>query len=210
MEKAKALFHSLKLSELVEKYKAIGFNWEIRKGTMEQRYARIKGKYEEFFNKQFKEIDNIKNKDLVGFLDSLSLMNSLNNLLKDLDEIDVFMEFLIPYSHEKRIDYLLCFKCTILILEFGYFDFQHNSKKYMEFYHQKLIQVMQYEKLLQNLISSKVKTIPYVILYSPEINEAREPIANKNSNRIIELASLIKGLYLKDTTATEELKRLIN
>lgn len=209
MEKARALFHSLKLRELVSKYKAIGFEWKIRKGTMAQRYEKIQGKYEQNFQKQFKEIENLKNSDLVGFLDSLSLMNSLNNQLEDLDGIDIFMEFLIPYSQEKRIDYLLCFKCTILVLEFSYFDSQNNKKNYMQTYHQKLLQVMQYEKLLQNLISSKVKTIPYVVLYSPETNETREPIANNNLNKVIELASLIKALYSKDTTAAEEIKKLI-
>lgn len=210
MEKAKALFHSMTIEELIFKYRAIGFNWQIRKGTVEERYERIQGKYEDSFQKQFKETyqEDIKDTDLVSYLDTLSLMKTLEENLKDLIGIDVFMEYLIPYAQKKRIDYLITFRNTVVILEFCYFDHKIASKKYMEIYHQKLLQVMQYEKLLQNMISTKIKTIPYVILYSPDIDEKRNSIANHNQEKMIELAELIKDLYFRDTTATEEIKSL--
>jgi len=208
LAKAKSLFHSISLSNLIAKYQDIGFDWQIRKGSMEQRYSKVKGKYEEFFVSQFKDIERIKNHDLIGFLDSLSLMKILHDQLTDLKNIDVSMEFLIPYANDKRIDYVLSFKNTIILLEFSYFDSQKSEKQYMEKYHLKLVQVMQYEKLLQNLISSRIKTIPYVVLYSPEVDDNKESIKNSNKNKMIELAEFVRTLYYKDLSATEELSNL--
>ena len=118
------------------------------------------------------------------------------------------MEFMIPYSQQKRIDYLITFRKTVVILEFGYYDSKANDKKYMDLYHKKLLQAMQYEKLLQNLISSRIKTVPYVFLYSPEYGEKKECIYNHNAEKVMELADMINELFIKDTSASDEIKLL--
>jgi hypothetical protein len=212
MEKGKALFNSVSFKELIANYDAIGFGWQIYKGNIHDRYARIKGKYDEVFQKKFRLAfeDELHDYDIVGFLDSLSLMKILYESISDLEGIDVFMEFKIPYGQFKRIDYLITFKNTIFLLEFTLFDNQMNSKKYNEIYHSKLTQVMQYEKLLQNLISAKIKTVPYVIVYSPDIDEKRKIIKNSNIDKMIQLGELIKFLYANDTLAIDEMKILCN
>ena len=229
MEKAKVLF-SYSLSRLIEHYMELTeskqFDWKIYKGDSKNRYERIKDKkFTIFFKNHFETIYNIKAKaeTIISYFDTLSLIQRLVKTIDDrvLNDIHVYMEFQIPYAEKKRTDFIFVFKNTLLLLEMGSKPRKQGKKNKednatIKFYNQKLIQVMQYEKLVQNLISPKINTVPYVILYDYEYdheseleNHIIEKNVEENTNRISKLAELIQTLYYKDSTAIQEIEKLI-
>lgn len=216
MEVAKALL-SCKLCDLFQHYMELTdskqFDWKIYEGTSTERYGRIKGKkFETSLKSLFLKTygwDGDAN-TLISYYDTLSLIQRLVDELEEklVQDIFIFMEFRIPYAENKRTDFLIAFKNTVLMLEFG----KKRSNKGLTDYNEKLLQVMQYEKLIQNLISPTITTIPYVIIYDYEVNKDKslnDANINKNNEKISRLANLIKTLYNKDTNAYDELNKLI-
>lgn len=220
MEKAKALF-SYSLSRIIEHYMELTeskqFDWKIYKGDSKSRYERIKDKkFTIYFKKHFEKIYNIEANatTIISYFDTLSLIQRLIKTIDDkvLNDIHVYMEFQIPYAENKRTDFIFVFKNTMLLLEMG----SKPSKSTIKFYNEKLVQVMQYEKLIQNLISPKINTIPYVILYDYEYdhdceseNHSIDKNIDENTKRIKKLAELIQTLYHKDSIAIQEIDKLI-
>lgn len=222
MENAKYLF-SYPLSDLMKHYmevtKSKQFDWKIWKGEFEKRYKSIKDKtwtldFKKHFENEYQRTAEATT--LISYFDTLSLIQRLANEIDSYvsEKIHVFMEFQIPYAEMKRTDFIFVFKNTVLLLEMGN---SSEKKNRSTMYNEKLIQVMQYEKLVQNLISPKMYTVPYVILYdyeydyeSKEENYVVSKNVKNNNERISKLAELIQTLYYKDSTALEEIRKLIS
>jgi len=214
MEKSSVLLN-LSLNELSNKFdEVIGFEWKIRKGSQEERSKGIRHygiKFKNHFKTRFDR--KIKDDEVVSYFDTMTLLKRLKTeLSEEYKEIEIFMEFSIPYAHQKRIDYLLAFKNTVIVVEFSYIKEDNENienSEYMTRYHDKLIQAMQYVKLIENMLDHKTRIIPMVILYMPEEDKEIEIPGNKekNNKEINTLADLIREQYAKDTTAAEELKK---
>jgi hypothetical protein len=222
MKNAQALIVGDNLEKLINEYSdnVRVKNWKIQRGSEQERSSGVikyDTKIKRLINSQLNL--NIDKKAIVSYYDTISILKRLHDQLENVKNIEVFMEFSIPFAHQKRIDYLLAFKNTLIILEFSYFnELNENGKlkeksEYMNVYHDKLLQAMQYEKLLKNLINDKIQIFPVVILYKPEYSkddniEIKENIKSNNTE-IEDLAQLIKILYNKDTTASQEVKNLL-
>jgi hypothetical protein len=215
MERSSYLLHETSIENLSKSFdEIIGFkSWSLRKGSLDERSKGIK-----YFGKKFKDHfktnlnRDIQDVEVISYFDTMTLLKRLDEKIS-IKEIQVFMEFSIPYAHQKRIDYILTFKNTIIILEFSYFNENDKSIKndeYMKKYHEKLVQAMQYQTLLQNMIDSKIKIIPFVILYQPEYDNEIEIKGSieQNNNEIEKLCEMINSIYPKDMTAAEELLNL--
>lgn len=216
MENFKTLMYSPTVKDFINEYEEIiTFDWNIRKGSEKYRYNNIKysnlgknlkNKIKEKFNK------NIKGYETISYADTLTFMYSLFNEYKLPNDIKIYVEFLIPFANKKRIDYLITFKNTILLLEFSYFyqkkKDEEDYEKEIDVYNRKLTQAMQYKTLLHNLINPKIKIIPYVILYGPDQDMKGNLLFSGNKTKIFELSELIKFLYKTDTDANDEISRL--
>ncbi|MBU1093581.1 MAG: hypothetical protein KKH01_03875 [Firmicutes bacterium] len=196
----------------------VGFEgWNIRAGSLKERSGGVKfygRKFKEHYKNQFSK--EIENQDVISYFDTMSLLKRLSECLDEsVKDVAIFMEFSIPYAHQKRIDFLLSFKNTIIILEFSYINEELkglDNVTYMTKYHEKLVQAMQYQTLLQNMLNEKIKTIPFVVLYHPEYldKNTEDPRAIKqNNDEIRKLADLINFQYSKEKTASEELLNLL-
>lgn len=207
--------HTKTVKEFIDYYKDLFKNeWRIIDLDDKERYELVKEK-QYFIDLQDKYKSNVKNylqgKQVISWLDSLTIMKRImDNLMSyGLDEINVISEFIIPYSKDKRPDYLICFKNTILIIEMSYLknkSYAHNN------YNDKLTQLLHYESLIKNLVDQKIKTITYVIDYLPEytfdIKTNLENNQSKNSEHIIKVCDLINRLFKIDTTAIEEIEKI--
>ena len=180
--------------------------WQIRYGTAKERAKRCEKKdYFSDLKKAFNSFVQAHSDDgqVISWLDSLTLMRRVAIKLReyDLQYIDYITEYVIPFANSKRPDYILSFKNTVLLIEFG-----RNTD-----YNAKLSQAIQYQVLLENLFQRSIKVIPYVFIYNIEFDEKMEEkvsFIEKNNTIVLELALLIKRLYETDTTAIEELFKL--
>lgn len=211
----KALMHTKTISEFQEFYKDLFKNeWRIIDLDDKERFELVREK-QYFIDLQEKYKNNVKNylqgKQVISWLDSLTIMNRIMSELSKvgLNNINVISEFMIPYSKDKRPDYLICFKNTILIIEMSYLKNKHYAQNN---YNEKLTQLLHYESLLKNLVDSKIKTVTYVIDYLPEYESDIKTIIEKNQSKneehINKVCDLILRLFKLDTTAIEEIENI--
>ncbi|MBU0996630.1 MAG: hypothetical protein KKE16_01130 [Firmicutes bacterium] len=202
----KCLNHSSCISAFIEYTNSVNSYWQIRSGSAEERASACKsaGYFVELSNTFTNFVQNKTNDgQVISWLDSLSLMRRVAIRLyeEQLKNINVITEYVIPYANNKRPDYLMCFKNTVLLIEFGHYTS----------YDIKLAQAMQYQVLLAKHFNKIINIVPYVFIYNVEYdheNKERESLVAKNQNHIEELVSLINKLYFQDTSAIEEVIRL--
>lgn len=217
MRKTKVFLEANSMENFIEQHnKLITFEWQIREETLKKRASNIKLFP---FKKEIKDtyknkIDkNIKDVEIVTYCDVMVLMKRLiedylEKRKTKFKDIHFYMEMVIPYSEGKRIDFVIAFKKTIILLEFSYSRKNDEDEDYNKTYHEKLNQVIHYQTLLSNVIDPSIKVVPYVFLYNPEYDNFKNKINSNNEIKLDEFAELIEKLYLMDSTAIEEINKL--
>ncbi len=216
--KARFFIEANSMDDFIERHsELVKLDWKILRGRIEDRANRAKRlKLNTLITDMYK--DNVDKKiddnDVISYCDVMILIKRLieeylKPQKKDYRDLHFYMEMMIPYSEGKRIDFVIAFKKTIILVEFSYCDNNERTKKYNEAYHEKLTQVIHYQTLLSNVIDPSIKVVPYVFLYRPEYDsKAEKKLKTNNNKKLKTLAELIKNLYSMDNTAIEEINKL--
>lgn len=145
------------LVEFIEEELPVIKNWDILDEELCIRADIIKNKpyvkkLKQLFNENNLFFKNPTNEEIVTWLDSLFIIQELflSGIL-DHEAVDwninIFMEYLIPYSNFERIDYLLCYNNDVLIIECGY----ANDENFKEMRLRKNNELLYYKEKLNDI-----------------------------------------------------------
>jgi len=150
-------------------------NWRIEKEYLRDRaefYKKVSifnSLKEEFVKKKI-SIWPLKDEEVITWLDTLELLRRVMFLVFkkgiQTEKISIIMEYPIIFGNHMRTDFLLIYDRLIIVLEFGMFN--QDEKRGEERYTKKLQESNSYKQLLENLISSKIDVVNYVMIYRPE------------------------------------------
>ncbi len=179
-------------------------NWKIEKQLLKERVEQYKEKeyfimLQTQFNKQKLSIWELKQEEVITWIDTLLLMRRLMiELFKkgiNTEEINIIMEYPLVYGNHMRSDYLLIFERLVIILEFGMFN--QDEKRSEERYTKKLQESINYRQIIGNLVDSQVKVVNYVMIYKPEYDRSSMTIMKDNLNyNYGEIALLTNFIFL--------------
>lgn len=152
-------------------------NWDIWGLDLKDRAKRIsKRPYFQEFKNQFNSNGmykyNVSSSEIVSWCDTLKMLYDVFFTFEvaDLigDDVSILMEYQIPYSNSKRIDYMIIKGEKVLVLEFG---MTFESKKLKNTFQKKLNEAIQYKELISNFTPISTKVGVYSFVYLPEFDD---------------------------------------
>lgn len=168
-------------------------SWQIQDQSQKYRASSINEySYYKKLKKDFTEKELTKNEingeQIVSFLDTIHLMYKTFALINDEiinNEIKIIMEYVIPDSRKYRIDYVLSFRNSLLLIEFSrvttIFELKEiNSKKNH--------QIIEYSNALNSLINNSniiIKTKTFV--YLPYSSKSYIEITQESINDLVKI-----------------------
>ena len=168
--------------------------WYIPSETYDERIEKIKN--EKYFN-EIKDLFNnselnrakVQHKQVVSFLDTMYIMNKIFNEVHDdkiKKEIKIITEYVIPDCSKQRVDYMLIFRNSILLIECTKVE---SYKKIKQKDEEKREQVKKYEERIKDLIKSinnksNIEVMGTTCCYLDESCEENLQINKKVINKI--------------------------
>ena len=162
-------------------------NWKIEKQLLKNRvikyckmkqYIMLKNK----FNEKNISIFSLKDEEVITWIDTMSLLRKiLFGLYKkgiNTESMIILMEYPLVFGNHMRTDYVLVYNRLIVVLEFGMFN--QNEKRSEERYTKKLQESISYRQILQNMVSSEIKVVNYVMIYKPEYDRENKACLDNN------------------------------
>lgn len=149
--------------------------WNIEKQLLTDRYH-VHKDHELFMELKKKYLENnlsifmLKDEEVITWLDTLTLLR--RSILKLFErglvheEIKIIMEYPFVLGNQMRSDYILVFKQSVIIIEFGMFN--QDEKRKEERYTKKIQENIGHRHILSNLIKADIYT--YVTMYRPEFD----------------------------------------
>lgn len=181
-------------------------NWEIREEPYKERANKINSTPYWTVLKTLIETNNCTQKkpedeEIISYLDTMYLMQkALNNLTyqKIKNETTIIMEYNIQTPSKQRIDYILTYRNSIILIEFSKENYTNNLNEKNNI---KQNQLNNYkEQIIATTGISPTNIITLPIIYMPEISEENKQINNQNINF---LTTTITRFFLKDKNAFE-------
>lgn len=180
-------------------------DWKILTGMPNDRGEKIENKpYAKKLVKAFEDKSMFRRKlsiaELTSFMDNFYFISRLLNILKEkltteeLSLIEIFSEYKIRMSKNRRIDYVLLLNKKILLIEFRLSsDFPNTSNIWQK----KELELIIYKELLTNYIPAEMKILVYAFVGMPEYEgkSSIEKHQKYNKDNLEHLAEYIK-LYL--------------
>lgn len=162
--------HFLQFSKRLE-----DMNWTIDKQLLKDRvlfYENVelfKELKREYIEKNI-SFFMLKDEEVITWLDTLLLLRRvILNLFQRgmmVEETKIIMEYPFVLGNQMRSDYLIVFKQSVVILEFGMFN--QDEKRKEERYTKKVQENIGHRHLLANLTNIDIYT--YVMMYRPEFD----------------------------------------
>lgn len=180
--------------------------WKISKGLLNERGSLIKDKqYYEFLKNLFNEKNlfrrSVSIAEVVSWLDSLVIMKRLSHKLASiltLDEmmlIKIDMEYKIEYSKMMRIDYIIHYKKSLMLVEFRLVDSFNKVKPTWE---KKKIELIVYKELMENYLSiKKIYTYAMITLFEYEKGRQIEKHITFNNNQVEYFSKYIRDILIR-------------
>jgi hypothetical protein len=150
-------------------------NWTIDKQLLKDRvtfYENVSLFIElkkEYIDKKI-SIFTLKDEEVITWLDTMLLLRRVMLVLFQRgmmhEEIKIIMEYPFVLGNQMRSDYLIVFKQSVVILEFGMFN--QDEKRKEERYTKKVQENIGHRHLLANLTNIDIYT--YVLMYRPEFD----------------------------------------
>lgn len=211
-------FKNIKCFKIFNSYDFINYvenlynvkTWNISNKTYEERANILKAytywyEIEEEFNSKKLLNKSINDSQLVSFFDTLYLMyniiNSIDNKL--IDDIKIIMEYVIPDTTKERIDYIICYKNQMLLLEFSKANDFNDIKKVNT---NKTLQVKNYAEKIKKYISNQIEISIETCIYLAEKNNNDKEHNSKQCQNIIKIINNLINRTYKDSI--EELKNI--
>ena len=157
-------------------------SWKIQSGTLNYRGESIKDKL--YVNKLrliFSEKKlfrrNVSIAEIVSWLDSYCLIKRILVLLNEklkiqelFDNLEIFCEYKIELSKDRRIDYILKYKKKLLLVEFRLSEHFPNMSNLWQ---KKELELIIYKELMSNYIGEDVRIYLYAFIAMPEFDNKR-------------------------------------
>jgi hypothetical protein len=175
--------------------------WKIQNGILNVRGKQISNRH--YVNKLRNMFDEknffrkaVSVAEIVSWLDTMSIMNRLLKSLRltltlnEYKEINIYTEYMIEMSKKMRVDYILEYKNTILLLEFRTVN---NFEKLRNTWENKFRELLVYKELMGYYLPDK-KIVIYAFISIYEYNNNKKIIKhiNYNNNQIEYLIEYIK------------------
>ncbi len=196
-------------------------NWKIEKQLLKNRaitYSKMqqfKTLKERFYERKI-SIFALKDEEVITWIDTICLLRKiLFGLYKkgvNTENLMILMEYPVVFGNHMRTDYVLVYNRLIVVLEFGMFN--QDEKRSEERYTKKLQESISYRQMLQNIVTSEIKVINYVMIYKPEYDRVLddEMIDNiaYNDGEIERLITFLKHHidYQDDCGAKQQLLKI--
>lgn len=168
--------------------------WKIGKGTMNSRGESIRNKgYTNYLREKFNSKKmfrrSVSISEIVSWLDSFVIMRRFfEKLYKVIDkseyeEIEVYCEYMIKMSKKMRIDFIIKYKDTLLLIEFRMVN---DFTKIKPTWNKKKVELLVYKELLENYTSTQTKilTFAFISLYEYDGRSIDSIHLNYNNNQI--------------------------
>ena len=180
--------------------------WRITKGLMNARGEVIRHKsYANQLRKMFSTKKAFRREvsisEIVSWLDSFVIMTRVVNVLRETvsneeyNNIKIYFEYIIKMSKKMRVDFVIEYENTLLILELRMID---NFRKIRATWAKKKGELLIYKELMQNYIEDK-RMLTYALVTLYEYDGRNEDIAhtNYNNNQAEYLAEYIRKFIIK-------------
>lgn len=180
--------------------------WRISKGILNDRGNAIRDKsYYTFLKNLFNDKKlfrrSVSIAEIISWLDSLVIMRRLALRLskyltnEEMGSITIDMEYKIEYSKMMRVDYVLYYKESIMLLEFRLVDSFNKVKSTWE---KKKVELMVYKELMENYIEGK-KIFTYAMINLFEYDNGRQVEKNLtfNNNQIEYFSKYIRDILIR-------------
>ena len=127
------------------------------------------------------------------------LIQSLKKKLKTniIEQIEIFNEYKIPLSKNRRVDYILKYGHNILLVEFRISqDFPNTSNIWQK----KELELIVYKELMSNFIPKNISMILYAFIGMPEYNGNEQIVKHKkyNTDNLEHLAEYVCQYLIRD------------
>jgi len=184
--------------------------WKISSGTMNERGDYISNKWyckhlkEKFNNKKFFR-RSVSVGEIVSWIDSFSIMKrvfenlSSNIEQEEFDQLEVCCEYVIQMSKLMRVDYLLIFNKTVLLLEFRLVN---DFEKIKSTWTKKKTELLIYKELCENYFDKEIKvlTFAFISLYEYDRSIANIAHIDYNNNQVTFLSEYIRRFMIKNNS----------
>lgn len=176
-------------------------NWKIQSKSYEERAELIKNyTYFNILKNKF-NTSNLTNKSvtdsqIISFLDTLSIMYNVCCLIDDESikkEMKIIMEYVIPELSKPRIDYILTFRNSMILIEFNKASTIENLANETA---KKTQQLIGYANMLKsNIINNNLNIFTQVCMYFDNSSEKNNEITK---NTILNLQKKIYKIFKSD------------
>lgn len=164
--------------------------WKITKGLMNARGEIIRHKsYANHLRKMFSKKKAFRREvsisEIVSWLDSFVIMSRVVEKLrenletKDFNKIEIYFEYIIKMSKKMRIDFIIKYDDTLLLLELRMID---NFRKLKGTWSKKKSELLIYKELLYNYIDKDTKVLTYALITLYEFNGKEKDLAHYKYN----------------------------
>jgi hypothetical protein len=203
------------LDDFIAFYTSLGIHggWRIQSGLMNDRGEKIKNTaYVNHLRKLFMEKKlfrrNVSIAEIVSFLDGYELLFRITSELKKkistevFNEIMIYLEYKIPYSKNRRVDFIFEYNENLLLTEFRLSkDFPNQSGMW----NKKELELLVYKELMSNYIDDK-RIYLYAFIGMPEYKNSQKILKNViyNEANIDFFVDYLITYLLKDLRRPEE------
>ncbi len=210
-----AMISFQKPSEFDDFYESLSIHggWRVQSGLMNQRGESIKDTaYVNYLRKLFMNKNlfrrNVSIAEIVSFLDGYEFLSRILKSLKSkvasniYDSVQIHLEYKIPYSKNRRVDFIFEYNDQILLTEFRLSaDFPNQSGMWQK----KEIELIIYKELMTNFLNNKSIYL-YAFIGMPEYLKLQKISKNilYNDNNVEFFVDYLVTYLLKDMRRPSE------
>jgi hypothetical protein len=189
-------------------------DWKITKGTMNSRGESIRNKgYTKFLRERFNNKKmfrrSVSISEIVSWLDSFVIMRRFFKKLyssitvEEFNNIELYCEYMIKMSKKMRIDFILKYKNTILLIEFRMVN---DFTKIKSTWNKKKVELLVYKELLENYIptETRILTFAFISLFEYDGRNIEDIQLNYNNNQVDFLAEYFTEFVVKKYKGNEK------
>ncbi len=169
-------------------------DWKITKGTMNSRGESIRNKrYTNYLRNRFNNKKmfrrSVSISEIVSWLDSFVIIRRFFKKLSssithdEFEDIELYCEYMIKMSKKMRVDFILKYKDTLLLIEFRMVN---NFTKIKATWNKKKVELLVYKELLENYIplDTKILTFAFITIYEYDGKSIDDAHLNYNNNQV--------------------------
>lgn len=164
--------------------------WKISKGLMNSRGEAIRHKS---YSNQLRKMFSVKKafrrevsiSEIVSWLDSFVMMTRVIERLRttisveDYSKIEIYFEYIIKMSKKMRIDFIIKYNDSLLLLELRMVD---NFKKLKGTWTKKKGELLIYKELMNNYIDDDKRILTYALITLYEFDGKEKNYAHEKYN----------------------------